>query len=192
MGTYRSRTHVWTPEETELFRDMYGRESTAFIMRHFNLSYHQFRYKAQLEKLGYQRNANEYLTVKQVATLMKISHRTVDTHYARDGLPLFKRRFGLKKVNTLISMTNLLAWLEAHQDRWSALKVEPYAFGEEPKWLKEKRRKEREHIGIEKLNKKLEQEELRSYRKTGLEPDEIMEYVRAKSDGRLIILPKNA
>jgi len=128
----------WTPEEEDKFIDMYGKKHTATILRSLNISYYRFLYKANVLGLGPQREADNYLTLRQLRIIMKISPYTIQ-RYIEEGLHVVIRCFGPKQKNRVVDLDELFVWLERHHEMFYARRIEPYALGIEPEWLRKKR-----------------------------------------------------
>jgi len=128
----------WKPDETEKLESLYGRVDTPTLCKRLGVSYARFREKAKATHMGYQRTADEYITVRQLRGIMKIGHYTVG-RYIRAGLPVTRMKFGKGRENVMVRLNDLMKWLEAHQSMFNAAKIELYALGLEPEWLSSKR-----------------------------------------------------
>jgi len=75
---------------------------------------------------------------------LKIGYHRLNK-FKEAGLVFKKKKYGppgSKRYNLMISITDLLNWLESHQAMFKALPIERYALGIEPGWLSDKRKKE--------------------------------------------------
>ena len=128
----------WTAADEELLERYYGKENTDKLRARLGVSYSRFRRKVKALGLGYQRESDELVTMRQVREMLGVQHYAIQ-RFVKAGLPIIRRKFG-KRTNIMIRLSALLDWLERHQDMWSAIKVEYMAFGTEPQWLRDKRR----------------------------------------------------
>jgi hypothetical protein len=136
----------WTKKKEETLMHFYGVIETTKLCRKLNITYEEFRYRVKVLKLGYQKDYDEYVTMRQVRNIMNIQHYAI-TRFIKNGLPVKKIVFGVgERYNVIVTLHDLVEWLEKHQDLWSALKVEYMALGSEPIWLKNKRQLERNNI----------------------------------------------
>lgn len=88
--------------------------------------------------------AEEHMTMNQVHLALKVDTKTIKGWVKEYGLHFTRATVALKQENLLIKKTALLKWLKQHQDLWDATKVEEFILGQEPGWLKEKRKRDRE------------------------------------------------
>lgn len=130
----------WTVEEEEILERYYGRIDTNKLCKRLDISYSRFRRKVKAMGLGYQRESDEFITMRQVRSILGIQHYTIK-RYIDEGLPVTHKQFG-KRSNTMIRLSELTHWLEKNQHMWSAIKVDHLALGVEPEWLRKKRLKE--------------------------------------------------
>ena len=127
-------------DELEKLEDLYGRVDTAALCRRLGISYARLRRRAKADGRGFQKDADEYITMRQVRSMMKIEHMKIQRFIAA-GLPARKISFGKgKRYNVVVSVDELVAWLERHQDMFEARRIEHMALGQEPEWLRAKRR----------------------------------------------------
>ena len=135
-----SRGLDWSQEEVELMQELWGTYTIPQIAKRLNRSAHAVKVKSTRLGLGRYVNSSQYITANQAATLMRVDIHTVTDVWIPAGLrftwkaPQGKRRF------RHIRMDDLLDWLKDNQDRWDSRRVELFALGSEPDWLKEKRR----------------------------------------------------
>lgn len=130
----------WTDAETKTLESLYGTMDTPKLCKRLGVPDSRLRRKAKALGLGYQREYDEYVTMRQVRALLGVGHYAINRFIAR-GLPIIRREFG-KRTNVMVSMPGLVEWLKNHQDLWLANKIERFALGSEPQWLRDKRRRE--------------------------------------------------
>ena len=90
-------------------------------------------------------NNDEYLSISEICDEMQVSHDRV-SNWIKIGLPTKKNRSG--KTRYLIDVDDLLCFLEKHQDMFNASLISEYLFYDEPDWLKNKRKSDREFFPI--------------------------------------------
>ena len=137
-STYRR----WSAAEEEVLERYYGKLDTDRLCKRLGISYRRFRRKAKSMRLGYQREADEFVTMRQVREMLGIQHYAI-RRFINAGLPVVYKKFG-ERINVMIRMSRFLNWLESNQDMWSAVRVSHMALGTEPLWLRDKRRNEYE------------------------------------------------
>lgn len=140
--------NCWSHEKEDLLKKYYGVHDTSRLCGILGVTYKSLRGKANRMGLGYQREADELVTMRQVREMLNIQHYTI-TRFIKAGFPVKKKKFGdknSKRYNIVIPFEDLLEWLQLHPDMWSAAKVKYRALGVEPDWLKEKRRKDASRI----------------------------------------------
>lgn len=132
----------WPAEAYEELQRYYGIVDTKALCKRLGVSYSRLRRKVKSCGLGPQREYDELITVRQLRAMMNIQHYAVQ-RFIRAGLPVRKMKFGIgERYNIMVSLDDLLVWLEAHQDMWNASKIEYMALGCEPEWLKQKRKED--------------------------------------------------
>lgn len=100
----------------------------------------------------------EMLSANQVAKMIGVDTHTVTDYWIRKCKLKSKKRAMKKQEMWLIDLSDLVKWLKKNKDKWNTRKLELYALGEEPKWLKEKRVKDLE-IPIKRHHKWTKHEE---------------------------------
>ena len=132
----------WTAEEVELMEELWGTYTIPQIAKRLDRSPNAVKVKSTRLGLGRYVNSSQYVTANQVAVLMKVDIHTVTDVWIPAGLRFtWKAPLGRRKFRH-IQMDHLVDWLKKNQDRWDSRRVEPFALGVEPDWLKEKRKKD--------------------------------------------------
>ena len=135
-----SRGPDWSEEEVELMQELWGTYTVPQIAKRLNRSAHAVKVKSTRLGLGRYVNSSQYITANQAASLMQVDIHTVTDVWIPAGLRFtWKAPQGKRKFRH-IRMDDLLDWLKDNQDRWDSRRVELFALGSEPDWLKEKRR----------------------------------------------------
>ena len=130
----------WTEEEIELMEDLWGTYTIPQIAKRLNRSVQAVKVKSSRLGLGRYVNSSQYLTANQVANLMHVDIHAVTDVWIPAGLPFkWKAPLGGRKFRH-IKHSDLLTWLKDNPDRWDSRRVELFALGSEPDWLKEKRK----------------------------------------------------
>lgn len=136
MGRHDS----WTHEEEATLRDKWGEISADQIAKRLKRTKTAVIVKSKRMKLGAFKDRGEMLTASQVATLMGVDFHTVSDYWMKKcGLPF--RKIAARDVRKFkyVHMDALIKWLHNNPDKWDSRRVELFALGSEPDWLKEKR-----------------------------------------------------
>lgn len=133
---------AWDEEEDAYLLDHWGEktpEQIATVLSRTPLAVIQRRKKLGLPKFT---DAGEYITVNQATKILGIDGHVPE----RTWIPRYNFPFRYKKINDsrikVIKVDDLMKWLKDHPELWDSRKVEHYALGTEPPWLKEKRKQD--------------------------------------------------
>lgn len=133
----------WTPEEEICFKTDWENESLSYkylSKKYKNRSVTALKSKAKRLGLSKRQHDSSYLTIKDITTEMQVSKDRV-RNWIKHGLKYHNSQ--IKPYKYLISQSDLLSFLEKHQDLFNASKISEYLFIDEPDWLKKKRRNDR-------------------------------------------------
>lgn len=134
----------WTPEEEICFKTDWGNESLSYkylSKKYKNRSVTALKSKAKRLGLSKRQHNSSYLTIKDITTEMQVSKDRV-RNWIKHGLKYHNSQ--IKPYKYLISQSDLLSFLEKHQNLFNASEISEYLFINEPEWLKEKRRNDRD------------------------------------------------
>lgn len=134
----------WLEEDLKSFSEDWcdGSISKARLQKKYNRSYFSLRKKALELKLGSRPHNDEYLSISDICEEMQVSHDRV-SNWLKIGLKYKKNRSGRTKY--LIDSEDLLEFLESHRDMFDASRISEYLFTDEPDWLIEKRKIDRNY-----------------------------------------------
>jgi superfamily II helicase len=135
MGSGRT----WTEYEIEYLKEYWGLSPLKDISKELNRTKIAVHLKAKREKLGAVTQANEYITPNHIAKLLKADSHIIIRWIKKHNLKAEKKVMVFKREFYLIKYCDLCRWLEKNQDRFDSRKIELFALGYEPRWLKEKR-----------------------------------------------------
>ncbi|QNU66935.1 hypothetical protein EHE19_019265 [Ruminiclostridium herbifermentans] len=131
----------WTQSEIERLRDLWGSKTIPQIAKIMGRSQNAITVKSKRIGLGAFKDHSEYMPALQVSKLLGIDIHTITDYWIpRLGLPFKHIAPRGKKEFTYIRISSLITWLKNNPDRWDSRRVELYAFGSEPEWLKQKRK----------------------------------------------------
>ncbi len=131
----------WTPAEVEQLRGLWGIKTVPQIAKIMKRSENGIKVKSKRLKLGAFKDSSEYLPARQVSDLLGVDcHCVTDYWIPKQGLKFKKINPWGGKSFTYINISTLLEWLKEHPDKWDSRRVELYALGKEPDWLKKKRK----------------------------------------------------
>lgn len=143
IGKPGRRGKDWSKEDANRLREHWGYKTVPSIAKILNRTETAIILKAKRLNLGAPTAAGELLTANAVSNLLGVDVHTVTDRWIRKlGLKARKKAFRGDRKMWMIDMNDLIQWLENNQDKWSADKLEMYALGSEPDWLKQKRRRD--------------------------------------------------
>lgn len=132
----------WTEEEINYLEGKWGEAPISAIAKKLGRTTEAIILKSKRLGLGSAYKAGEYLNATTIAGILKVDAHTV-TDYWIGKCGLIARKKALNKFQVwMVKHNNLLKWLEENQVKWDSRKVEIYALGLEPQWLREKRKKD--------------------------------------------------
>jgi len=138
MGNGRS----WTEDEIEYLKEHWGLSPLKNIAEKLNRTKIAVHLKAKRKKLGMVTRADEYITPNYLAKLLKTDSHIIIRWIKKHNLKAVKKVMVFEREFYLIKHSDLYRWLEKNQDRFDSRKIELFALGYEPRWLKEKRMKD--------------------------------------------------
>lgn len=140
MGAGRA----WSQKEIEYLQEKWGYISVSAIAKKLGRTETAVILKAKRLGLGSAYTSGEYINANQIAELLKIDRHTVTDYWiARCGLKAQKRVMRKKFAMWLVKFDEFVKWLKENQDKWDSRKLELFALGKEPEWLKEKRERDK-------------------------------------------------
>lgn len=137
----------WTLAEEEYLLSCYGSVMINNVCRKLKRDVKKVETKAR--RMGLGGIKDNYLNPSQIAELFGIDHKCISETWVKRGLK-FDKRSDMKKTSSYTTLDNLLRFLKANQDIFDSRKLEINALGIEPKWLKEKRVRDKERPAREK------------------------------------------
>ena len=144
----------WTKEEETLLSDLWGEESFEIIAKRLNRTVSSIKNKAFLLGLG-SAMENNYngLTIKDISDMLGVNINTVSVGWIGLGLKYKIQKISKSKSYRYVKIKDLYEFLEANQNIWDSRNLEKNILGNEPEWLKEKRKLDSENSpSIERLN----------------------------------------
>lgn len=175
----------WSDEETKKFITDWQDETISYkslSKKYQNRSITALKSKAKRLGLSQRQHDSSYLTVKDIMTEMNVSKDRV-RGWIKHGLKYHISK--IKPYKYLISQSDLLTFLEKNQSLFDASQVSEYLFVEEPEWLKNKRRTDRNTF-IRKMGVKYSEGELKTITfmfKMGKSNQEIAKVVNRTESG---------
>lgn len=133
----------WTEEEINTLKDLWGTKTIPQIAKKMGRSINSIKIKSTRLKLGAFKSNSEYLSVTQIARILNIDTHTILDRWIEKYNLKFKliAPSGIQKFK-YVNIDDLLEWLKNNQDKWNSTRLEEYGLGVEPKWLKDKRKKD--------------------------------------------------
>ncbi len=133
----------WTKEEQEILEELWGYQSIESIAKKLKRTPMSLKEQAVRMNLGSMiKNNSEFLTVSDINELLNVSRDRITITWVKLGLNLKKKRLTKNRSYYVVSLEDLIKFLEKNQSEWDSRNLEKNILGEEPKWLIEKRMKD--------------------------------------------------
>ena len=138
------RGSTWTQHELNYLENYWGIKTLSRIAKSLKRSKVGVFVKAKRLKLGASTRADEFMTARQASLMLGINDSQIVLRWIKlKGLPAKKREMLLGKKFWMIKHSDMINWLENNQEKFDSRKIEFYALGSEPKWLQDKRKKDK-------------------------------------------------
>ncbi len=158
FGLTKKSIKYWTDEETEKLHELWGYKTIPQIAKILGRTENAITVKYKRLGLEAPSKAGETMTANEAAALLKIDiHTITDRWIAKHGLKAKKKAIRGKKEIWMIKHSDLITFLKENQNRWDSRRLEIYALGSEPQWLKDKRA--RDSCKVLKISQKWTPEE---------------------------------
>lgn len=132
---------TWSITEVEYLKSRWGETNIKTIARKLGRTLHSVKNKAFRIGLGDWRFYHEYISLNQLHEL--IFHAPIDTYtmgiWERAGMP-YKNIKPINKSLKMISLDSFIRWYKNHKRIIDISLTQDGDFGDEPDWLKEKRK----------------------------------------------------
>lgn len=139
---------LWSREDEDYLEEAWGVIPIKKIAERLKRSEDGVTTRAK--RIGLGRYYSEHLSFNQISNIMGVhSHQVSDT-WKNKGLK-YQKEGGEKMGAYYVTMKDLIRFLKKHQDMWDSRRVEKLSFGEEFKWLIEKRKRD---LGLPKNRQK--------------------------------------
>lgn len=133
----------WTKEEEIILEELWGYQSIESIAKKLKRTPLSLKEKALKMNLGAMiKNNSEFLTVSDINELLNVSRDRITTTWVKLGLNLKKKRLTKNRTYYVISLEDLIYFLEKNQNEWDSRNLEKNILGIEPEWLIKKRMKD--------------------------------------------------
>jgi len=133
----------WTKEEQEILEELWGYQSIESIAKKLKRTPMSLKEQAVRMNLGSMiKNNLEFLTVSDINELLNVSRDRITITWVKLGLNLKKKRLTKNRSYYVVSLEDLIKFLEKNQSEWDSRNLEKNILGKEPKWLIEKRMKD--------------------------------------------------
>ncbi len=151
LGLKAVSKKIWSKEEENELKMMWGNIKIESIANHFGVEVQPVRSKACKLGLGSMLdNNNSFVSIKYIAEIMGVSDKTVSVKWKSLGLKITTIKLSNNFNNIGCSMENLIKFLEQNQAIWDSKCVDLYALGYEPEWLIKKRTNDRNNLKLKK------------------------------------------
>lgn len=130
---------LWTKEELVYLEDSWGTYSIKHIAKKLGRTVNAIKLKANRIGLSDPRLHFNGLTVLQLADVLHVSYKTIESWYERFSFPIRLKIFARTQKVRVVYYKDFWEWLKRHKQVVDFSKVEYGILGPEPKWMKEKR-----------------------------------------------------
>lgn len=132
---------TWTSDELTFLEENWGYKSVTEISKRLGRSLDAVIVMAKRRKLASAYTSGEYMSARMVSDLMRVDIHTVTDYWiAKCGLKSQHKAMNKCRKYYLIKLDDLKKWLFNNQEKWKSRNLELFALGEEPDWLKQKRK----------------------------------------------------
>ncbi len=129
----------WTKEEIEYVESSWGVYSIPKIAKNLNRTLHSIKVKAVRIGLKRALHQGDYITFNQLMVEFKINGGYARNIWIKAGCPVKEKRI-IKKKYKIIYLNQFWTWAEKNKNIINFAKLEENILGEEPGWVKEKRK----------------------------------------------------
>ena len=131
----------WNQEEKEYLYENWGKTSLPTMSKRLNRSIEAIKLKAAREGMDNFLNSGDYITFNQllIALGCKGSTTWYREKFTKLGLPFYNQKRVNKSVR-VVKIKEFWKWIEKNKDVISFKNFEEYTLGDEPSWVKEKRK----------------------------------------------------
>ncbi|MBB6219016.1 transposase [Anaerosolibacter carboniphilus] len=180
MTKYGSR---WTQEEVEYLIEKAGSMSLEAIAKRLKRPFASTVAKADELGVANGKMLSHKFTLNQFSKMVGVAASTVCS-WTEMGLEYEIKKFRTTFEFKMIDIRDFYTWGEQHQDILDTRKFKLNDFGNEPEWLKNKRRADRDRPpNYTKLWAKEEEAQLISYHESGLRKEAIAELLGRSISG---------
>lgn len=129
----------WSESELDYLEEKWGNISIPTIANHLGKSLNAIILKARRLGLGRHIHGGEYITFNQLVIALGKDFGQIKNRFIPRGLPI-KHKKSVTKSFRIIYINDFWEWAEQHKDLLEFSTFEVNALGEEPEWVKEKRK----------------------------------------------------
>ncbi|MBG9644301.1 hypothetical protein P4K49_16280 [Bacillus cereus] len=130
---------LWTKEEIAYLEDSWGTYSIKSIAKKLDRTVNAIKLKANRIGLSDPRLHFNGLTVLQLADVLQINYKTIESWYERFAFPVRLKLFAKTQKIKVVYYKDFWNWLKRHKQVVDFSKVEYGILGPEPEWMKDKR-----------------------------------------------------
>ena len=134
----------WTDAEKQVVFNNWGTLTPSHIAKMIDRSTYAVVAFAKNNNLGMFLENSEYMNKYQITQALGIDSHVIErTWIPNYGFKMQKKMIRSNVKHDVISVENLLKYLENHQHLFDTRRMEEYALGTEPEWLRKKRIEDR-------------------------------------------------
>lgn len=138
----------WTSEEITFLEEKVGIYKISTIAYKMNRSYESVRVKMNRLGLSNTKSQTGYVTIGQLASLLRVDRNTVRWWTQKYGFPYIKKATRKSRKFYFIIPSDFWEWAEVHKEKVQFSKIEPQVLLPEPEWVNAERHKDRQVVKI--------------------------------------------
>ena len=141
---YKTKT-PWTLEQEDVLKRGWGRRPLSSLVKELRRTETAVIRRARELNLGPAYAASEDIPLKQFCDETGISfYRVTRTLAIKHDFPIKSQKPGKRRMFYYVDSEKILAWMKKHQPLYDGSLIPLYYFGEEPEWLVQKRKADRD------------------------------------------------
>jgi len=176
-GTWEKVRREWRKDEINYLKECIGFQKITTIAKNLDRSYESVRLKMNRLGISNTKAQTGFVTMGELAKILKIERNTIRGWAKNHGLPCMKRVVRRSKSFYFIDPIDFWNWAEMHKEKIQFSNINSQVLLPEPEWVDHERKKERDNHIIKKKNYKYwttgEDQRLLELRKNGLTFKEI-------------------
>ncbi len=137
----------WTKEEEKKLKKLWGTCKIEKIAKEMKRTVFSLKVKAIRMGLGAMiLNNTDIVLISDISEILNVSEDIIRNTWIKKGLKIDSVSVSNKKSYKGVTLENLMKFLKNNQEIWDSKNLEENSLGLEPKWLKEKRKTDKDKV----------------------------------------------